>query len=100
MKKHHYHPDSWSKQARRMCDRIIDYINNGYWCIEQAHRYFLVSSINPIIVSRARVRFGRKMREGKIHETTESITNYEKYKKRWNIIAEEQLIYHGHPCKW
>ena len=63
-----WHPESWSKQARNMSSDMIESINVGYETIEGAISFFSRSYRAPIIRYRAAKRFGRKVREGKVHE--------------------------------
>ena len=71
-----WHPESWSKQARNMSNDIIESINVGYETIEGAINFFSRSYRAPIIRYRAAKHFGRKVREGKVHE---NLTEYYKH---------------------
>ena len=71
-----WHPESWSKQARNMSNDIIESINVGYETIEGAISFFSRSYRAPLIRYRAAKRFGRKVREGKVHE---NLTEYYKH---------------------
>lgn len=71
-----WHPESWSKQARNMSNDMIESINVGYETIEGAINFFSRSYRAPLIRYRAAKRFGRKVREGKVHE---NLTEYYKH---------------------
>lgn len=62
-----WHPKTWSQQARALCDRIVNNVEDGYWTIEQGMFWFSTSYRHPLIVNRAAKRYGRLMRAGKIH---------------------------------
>lgn len=66
-----YKPQSWSQQAREMSDMIIQQVNSGWRTIADAHKFFQNSYRHPLIRGRAAKRFGRKLREGKVHENLE-----------------------------
>ena len=62
-----YHPESWSQQARKMCDTQVWNVNHyENYTIEDAVRFFSNSYRHPLIVNRATKRFGRLVREGKV----------------------------------
>ena len=63
-----WHPESWSQQARNMSNNMIESVNVGYETIEGAIHFFSHSYRAPLIRHRAAKRFGRKVREGKVHE--------------------------------
>ena len=71
-----WHPESWSKQARNMSNGIIESVNIGYETIEGAIGFFSRSYRAPLIRYRAAKRFGRQVREGKVHE---NLTEYYKH---------------------
>lgn len=66
-----YHPESWSQQARKMSNKYIRRINRGELTIEEAIKRISNSYRHPLIVRRAAKHFGRKVREGKVHERSE-----------------------------
>lgn len=66
-----WHPESWSQQARRMCDDEIWSVNNGWSTIEGAIHFFSNSYRAPIIRHRAAKRFGRYVRAGKVKNNLE-----------------------------
>jgi hypothetical protein len=66
-----YHPESWSQQAREMCDRQVRSINSGWSTIKHAVFFFGHSYRNSLITTRAAKRFGRMVRAGKVHENEE-----------------------------
>ena len=68
---HNYHPESWSAQARQMCDEQVRSINIGMSTIADASEFFQTSYRHKIIRSRAAKRFGRLVREGKVYEKSE-----------------------------
>ena len=80
-----YRPESWSAQARELSNRIAENVNCGAWCLEEAHRFWGLSYRHPRIVHRAAKRFGRLLREGKIHESPQSVVEWQKYKEEYNI---------------
>lgn len=61
-----YHPESWSMQARKMCDNQIEMVEAGYATIDEAIHFFSTSYRHPLIRHRAAKRFGRMLRAGKI----------------------------------
>jgi len=61
-----YHPESWSAQARKMCDNQIEMVEAGYATIDEAIHFFSISYRHPLIRHRAAKRFGRMLRAGKI----------------------------------
>ena len=71
-----YHPESWSYQAREMCDRQIASINTGWQTIIGASEFFSSSYRHFMITTRAAKRFGRAVRMGNVHE---NITLYNKH---------------------
>ena len=75
-----FRPPSWSAQARAMCDKQIELINNGYGTIQGAKNLFNISYRAEIIKYRAVKRFGRKYRAGKIQERPDLL------KERFGII--------------
>lgn len=80
-----YHAKSYSKQARELSNIVINNINSGYWCIEQAFRIFYLSYRHPIVRFRALNRFKRYVREGKVHEKSTAIKNWQLYKNNYSI---------------
>lgn len=80
-----YQPKSWSESARELSNQVVENVNSGSWCIEQASRFFSRSYRHPRIVNRAAKRFGRLRRAGKVQENPESITLWHEYKKQYNI---------------
>lgn len=83
-----YHPGSYSKQARELADDIIKSVNNGGRCIEEAEQFFQTSYRCDLIRYRMVKRFRRALRNGKIHETPESVKNWEEYKEKFHITNE------------
>lgn len=81
-----WHPESWSQQARNLSNDVIESVNKGYRTIKEATNFFSHSYRAPIIRYRAAKHFGRKIREGKVHE---NLTEYYKYfpKERMNENA-------------
>ena len=71
-----WRPESWSQQARNMSDGVIRNVNNGYWSIDEAVRFFQVSYRHPLIRMRAAKRFGYYLKHGKIHESAEAVMNF------------------------
>jgi hypothetical protein len=69
---HNYHPESWSEQAREMSNRIAANVNSGAWTIKEGCEFFQHSYRHPLIRNRAAKRFGRLVREGKVHEKSKS----------------------------
>ena len=69
-----YHPDSWSKQARRLSDRIIENVKYGDWTYEEGARFFNTSYRHSLIRGRAAKRYGRwrraMMRCGQVVKST------------------------------
>lgn len=78
-----YHVESWSEQAREMSNIVINHVNSGTWCIEQAFRFFRVSYRPRLIRHRAARRFRRYVRAGKVHETPESVVKWKEYKEKY-----------------
>ena len=89
-----YRPDSYSMQARALCDRAIDNVNHGMWCLEQAFRFFNLSYRCARIRFRALRRFNRYVKCGKVHETDEAAQNWLTYKKESDIEYYESLTGH------
>ena len=62
-----YRPPSWSAQARKLADRIVDnHIDDGTcppWTLEQCINFFRTSYRNDLIRQRAVKRFGRIARK-------------------------------------
>lgn len=71
-----YHPESWSAQARRMCDQQIEYVNSGWTTIDRVIHFFSTSYRNDLITRRAAKRFGRMVRAGKVHEDLETFRTH------------------------
>ena len=71
-----WHPQSWSQQARNLSNNVIESVNTGYKTIKEATNFFSHSYRAPLICYRAAKRFGRKVREGKVHE---NLTEYYKH---------------------
>ena len=67
-----YHPESWSQQAREMCDKQVRQINSGWQTIDGTVKFFSQSYRAEIIRCRAAKRFGRMVRAGKVHEDLEA----------------------------
>ncbi len=61
-----YHPESWSAQARKMCDNQIEMVEAGYCTIDEAIHFFSTSYRHSLIRHRAAKRFGRMLKAGKI----------------------------------
>ena len=72
-----WRPESWSQQARNMCDNEIWCVNNGWSTIAGARHLFSNSYRAPIIRQRAAKRFGRYVRAGKVKN------NWEEYYKHF-----------------
>ena len=87
-----YRPDSYSKQARELADDIIKSVNNGGRCIEEAERFFQTSYRCDLIRYRMVKRFRRALRNGKIHETLESVQNWKEYKEEYHVTNEQIAI--------
>lgn len=86
-----YHAKSYSAYARELCDRAIDNVNCGAWCVEQAVRFFILSYRCSCVRLRALNRFKRYLKNGKIHEHPESILAWNKYKEENSLVFYEQL---------
>ena len=86
-----YHPESWSKQARKLSNRALVNVNCGYWCIEQAQRFFVLSYRHRMIRERAAKRFGWALRHGRVHEIPSSVTKWKKYKEEHSLVALENM---------
>lgn len=86
-----YRPDSWSAQARAICDYQIEMIKAGYQTIQGALELFSNMCRSPLIRTRAAKRFGRLLKQGKVKENPEKIL--------YVVIDEtdgyEDLIYKG-----
>ena len=78
-----YHPESWSYQAREMANNQIESINAGWQTIAGTIEFFNKSYRHSMIRHRAAKYFGRKVREGKVHE------NLEEYYKHFPEKREE-----------
>lgn len=89
-----YHPNSYSVQARELCDRAINNVNNGTWCIEQAYRFFALSYRCNVIRYRAMTRFNRYVKAGKVYETEDSVQAWKQFKNEHNIEYVESLVGH------
>lgn len=89
-----YHAESYSTQARELCDRAIGNVNSGTWCYEQAIRFFSLSYRCALIRFRALNRFKRYVKAGKIHEHAESVIAWDNYKKERNLEFYESLTGH------
>ena len=74
---YNYHPKSWSVQARRMGNSLIESVNEGYILLDEVAYKVRISSQAPIIKERALKRFVRALRAGKVHE------NFEMYKQHY-----------------
>jgi len=86
-----YHAESYSVQARELCNRAIDNVNCGAWCYEQAIRFFNLSYRGTLIRFRALNRFKRYAKAGKIHEHVESVIAWDNYKKEHDLEFYESL---------
>lgn len=62
-----WHPDSWSKQARELADRIYNQLGEGEdkYSLKEAENFFSNSYRHPLIRQRAAKRFGRLIRRNK-----------------------------------
>lgn len=89
-----YHAESYSVQARKMSDEIMDNVNCGAWCIEQAFRFFALSYRSVLIRDRARNRFRRYLKKGKVHENSESVQRWQAYKEERDLEFYENLVGH------
>ena len=76
-----YHAESYSAQARELCDRAIDNVNSGAWCLEQAFRFFVLSYRCSRIRFRALNRFCRYVKAGKVRESAAAVEKWNNYKK-------------------
>ena len=85
-----WHPESWSEQARNMCNKQVERVIAGRACIEQARCFFIMSYRHQRIRYRAAKRFGRLIRAGKVRETSESVTAWTEAKKK-SIFPETQI---------
>lgn len=62
-----YHPESWSYQAREMCNKQIWQVAHyENYTISNALHFFNTSYRHPMIVNRAAKRFGRIRRRSSI----------------------------------
>lgn len=93
-----YHPKSWSQQARELGDRIVDNVNSGDWCLEQARRFFVLSYRHPLIKQRAAKRFYRLYHAGKVHESPVAVSRWKEYKKYYQIEEQEEIT--STYCAW
>lgn len=75
-----WYPQSWSEQARKMCDKQVAYVNVGMTTIDNAFYLFSISYRAPIIRLRAAKRFARLLKQGKVKE------NYASAEKRKEIL--------------
>lgn len=83
-----WRPKSWSAQARKMGDRMIGYVNDGVWCIEQVEHFFHISYRHPRIVMRAAKRFGRAVRAGKVHQSYVALEEWGRRKEQYGDQLE------------
>ena len=68
-----------------MGDRMIGYVNGGSMCIEQVERFFHNSYRHPRIVMRAAKRFGRAVRQGKVHQSYVALEAWGQYKEKFGV---------------
>ena len=79
-----YHPKSWSQQARELCDTVVYKVNKGCWSIERAVEFFSFGSYRHWRVRRrAAKRFGRLVRNHKVHEHPETIMEWRASKEKY-----------------
>ena len=86
-----YRPESYSEQARKLCNRAITNVNSGVWCMEQAFRSFCLSWRCPLIRFRALNKFNRYVKAGKVHENFLSVEKWNEYKKERNLVELEWM---------
>lgn len=87
-----YHAKSYSKQARDMSNQVMEHVNRGAWCIEQAFRFFTLSYRHVLIKDRALNRFRRYLKNGKIHESSEAVIRWNNYKIEHNLEFYESGV--------
>ena len=58
-----WHPKSWSKQARELADRQVEYVVYGNKTIKEVLHFFSISYRADIIKYRAEKRFIRKRKK-------------------------------------
>ena len=58
-----WHPKSWSKQARELADRQVEYVVYGDKTIKEVLHFFSISYRADIIKYRAEKRFVRKIKK-------------------------------------
>ena len=69
--------ESWSQIARRICDKQIEYIEDGYADIKDTISFISRMEENPIIIQRALKRFGRRVRKENIHNVSNGYSREE-----------------------
>ena len=80
MRKSRLENKSWSQIAREICDRVTYNVNVGAWSIKQAENFFLnIHYQAPLISERAAKRFGRLVKNGKVHEQDEIANTWYPY---------------------
>ena len=66
---------SWSKNARKIVDVQVEYVNDGWALIYEVENFISAMEENPIIKQRVAKRFGRMVRSGKVKDNID-LYNY------------------------
>ena len=66
---------SWSKNARKIVDMQMEYVNDGWALIHEVENFISTMEENPIIKQRVAKRFGRMVRSGKVKDNID-LYNY------------------------
>lgn len=66
---------SWSKNARKIADMQVEYVNDGWALIHEVENFIPTMEENPIIKQRVAKRFGRMVRSGKVKDNID-LYNY------------------------
>ena len=84
--KYNYHAESWSVQARRIGDALIQGVNEGYMLLDEVIYKIRISSQAPIVKERALKRFMRAFQNGKVQENFSAYkyhyTDWEDHRQR------------------
>ena len=89
-----WHPASYSEQARELCDKWVEGVNEGWLLLDEVLYKVRASYRQPLVKERAWRRFNRLVRAGKVHE------NFELYTQRHSNDEWKEIRERMHRTNW